>query len=90
MIGISNISKNLREILRKTDMLTRVDSQNIWIWLPSTDLPGAEIVAEKLRQITVSENMTAEKSIHVKTFHSTAIDTAKKAQALLKDLAEKG
>ncbi|WP_150466659.1 hypothetical protein [Francisella sp. SYW-9] len=89
MIGISNISKKLRDILRKTDMLTRVDSQNIWVWLPGTNISGAEIVAQKLRKINVSEDMIAEKSIRVETFHSTAIDTAKKAQTLLKDLANK-
>ncbi|MED7787500.1 hypothetical protein [Francisella sp. 19X1-34] len=89
MMGVSNISKKLREILRKTDMLTRVGSQDIWIWLPNTDLSGAEIVAEKLRKINVLKDVTAEKLIAVKTFHSAAIDTTKKVQTLLRDLANK-
>lgn len=88
MIEISNISKKLREILRKTDMLTKVNNQNIWIWLPNTDLSGAEIVADKLKQTTMSENTKAEKSINVRAFHSTALSITKTAESLLKDLVK--
>ncbi|API86275.1 hypothetical protein [Francisella uliginis] len=88
MIDISSISKKLREILRKTDMLTRVNNQNIWIWLPGTGLSGATKVVEKLKNMTM-ENKKLEESVSVRAFHSTDISITKTAESLLKGLANK-
>lgn len=45
---INNLAKSLKDILRTTDILTRVKERNIFIYLPNTPADGAKIVQEKL------------------------------------------
>lgn len=88
---ISILSKSLKNALRKTDMLTRwKENQSIWAWLPNTPLEGAEIVADKLKRIHMSEGGSLEDAIEIKTFYSTDIENFTTANKVLEKLVRQG
>ncbi|QLE78993.1 hypothetical protein FLM55_04285 [Francisella sp. Scap27] len=83
------VSKSLKAVLRKTDMLTRINGQTVWIWLPNTPIDGAMVVLEKLNTIRVSEGANAEDMTNIKAFSSENLGVVHDAKILLIELANK-
>lgn len=86
-VGI--LAKSLKEVLRRTDMLTRPTNQLIWVWLPNTPLSGAEVVIKKLKKIQNSEGMHIDESMTIKAFDSKGSEDYKSARSLLAELVNR-
>lgn len=89
MQDISIISKALREVLRQTDMLTRVTQYDIWLWLPNTHISGANVVVKKLKQIHINESNNIDQSVRMKAYHSKELESFITAEKFLKGLSLK-
>lgn len=89
MADIRVLSKALRDVLRKTDMLTRISRHDIWLWLPNTQLQGANIVIKKLKQINTTESSSIESAVKMTAYHSKALDDFTTAQKFLKKISYK-
>lgn len=87
---VSLLSKTLRDVLRRTDMLTRVSERNIWIYLPSTSLEGANTVADKLKAIHTIENNSIENAVDILVYDSRNLQEYTTAEKFLKRLSSKG
>ncbi|MDR3091737.1 MAG: GGDEF domain-containing protein [Clostridiales bacterium] len=53
-IVLINAAKEIKNSTRRTDVCARYGGEELIIWLPATDLPGAVLVAENLRNILAS------------------------------------
>ncbi|QIW10321.1 hypothetical protein [Francisella sp. LA112445] len=86
---IEAISKALRNILRKTDMLTRMSQHDIWLWLPGTSLEGAEVVVKMIKDAHLSERDKIEDLIDIAVFHSKSLEDFSTAEKFLQGLSVK-
>ncbi|WP_224732685.1 hypothetical protein [Francisella sp. SYW-9] len=86
---IEAISKALREILRKTDMLTRVSQHDIWLWLPGTSLEGAEVVVKMIKDAHLSERDRIEDLIDIEVFHSKELKDFPTTEKFMQGLSAK-
>lgn len=86
---VTLLSKSLRDILRKTDILTRVFQRNIWIYLPNTPLQGAQIVADKLKSVDTLESDSIKNAVDIKIYQSVELDDFVSAENFLKKLSIK-
>jgi diguanylate cyclase (GGDEF)-like protein len=71
---LAALGKKLAEKLRKTDLAGRYGGEEFGVVLPLTDLPGALIIAERLRQ-GVSEVMVLDEGKHVPITVSIGVAT---------------
>ena len=69
---LAEVSKLFRESFRKTDILCRYGGEEFLAILPSTDIPGALLVAEKLRS-KIAENVFAYGEVLIPTTISVGV-----------------
>ncbi|API86938.1 hypothetical protein [Francisella uliginis] len=86
---IEAISKALKSILRKTDLLTKVSPHDIWLWLPNTSLEGAEVVVKMIKDAHLSEKDTVEDLVEINVFHSKSLEDFSSAERFLQGLSAK-
>ncbi len=87
MADVTVVSKALRDVLRKTDMLTRITKYDIWLWLPNTPIKGAEVVVNKLKQIHISQGSRIESAVKMTTYHSKNLEAYTTAEKFLQRLS---
>ena len=51
---IDKLATSVKELLRSTDLLTKISNKHIWLMLPNTCIDGGKIVLDKLSNIEVS------------------------------------
>lgn len=86
---INSISKALRDVLRKTDMLTRMSPRDIWLLLPNTSTEGAEVVIKMINDAHLSERDKIEDLINIDFFHSKSLEDFSNAERFLQKLSAK-
>ncbi|MED7787810.1 hypothetical protein [Francisella sp. 19X1-34] len=86
---IEAISKALKEVLRKTDMLTRMSQSDIWLWLPGTNVEGAEVVVKMIKDTHLSEKDKIEDLINIDVFHSKSLENFSTTEKLLQGSSAK-
>lgn len=86
---IEIVSKALKSILRKTDLLTKVSPHDIWVWLPNTSLEGAEVVVKMIKDAHLSEKDTVEDVVDINVYHSKSLEDFPSAEKFLQGLSAK-
>ena len=85
---INSLAKNLKEVLRSTDILTRVSTSYIWVMLPNTNKDGSSVVLKKLRSLCESDLSNAE-DFSLSTYFSKDLDTITDAKITMAELANR-
>ncbi|AIT09259.1 hypothetical protein LO80_04270 [Candidatus Francisella endociliophora] len=89
---IDDLAKGVKNILRKTDLLTRVSEKDIWIWLPNTSKENSIIVLDRIKNIKISKNIYDE-DIHasdiakIKSFFSIDLGKIDNAEQKIKEIS---
>lgn len=89
---INDLAKGVKDILRRTDLLTRVSEKDIWIWLPNTPKENSAIVLDRIKNIPISKNIynedTHAKDIaKIKSFFSIDLGEIDNAEQKIKEIS---
>ncbi|MCB9799352.1 MAG: diguanylate cyclase [Candidatus Omnitrophica bacterium] len=82
---LKEVASRLRSVLRSTDYIARIGGDEFMVFLPQTRLAEARLVAEKLRQVLVSNEISFLKS-SLKVTASMGVSAVTRETATIDDL----
>lgn len=86
---VNEVVRLLRQLIRKTDVSTRISQDTIWIILPKTDRSGADQLAKRIDQVISDSNLQEGFSLNIKVVSFSTPDDlteADNAETLLRRL----
>jgi hypothetical protein len=87
--SINDLAKNLKTVLRTTDILTRMSTSFIWIILPNTYKKGGKVVVNKLKEMC-KVDISNSNDFNIDLYFSKDLEKITDAKLTMAELASRG